>query len=480
MPRLLPSAALFLLLAVTSLTLSQTLSAADKPATAPAWMEAGKADAKASFAKQAATAPKPAAWPTIVGEYLWSGRADDNYKPFFMFELRVRGPAKAVETAKYRVVTLDPARKAQTSGPWITLGKWSPGETRDLSYKLNCPTFQAFQVEIAWKDGGKDAQEIYLAWDKVAMLPVSLSEVANVPYLISLNQNFEHDEAKKVAAVSYMLWNIGGKPAKDVVQTLLFKDGAGKTVHSHELKPGKNDKNELAGGYVGEVKLSVAKVPPFANLAIATKMTDISTLDPGSFTGAEDVEIAQVRAEGKVLKAKVRNGYKSALHGVVVQVTLTDSNGKAVKSLSLPVGDLKAGEERDLSTDISTVGSWSGYEVGWKSAEPPPQGGATANVPKSPTTPALLVDGLEFTVTSTRPDKDGLAVSGVLRNKRDADLDGLVVSFTLPNGGKDGTVITLKPGKLVMGDDGVAVNFTAAGVKAFNGLSLKWVSTKKQ
>ena len=88
--------------------------------------------------------------------------------------------------------------------------------------------------------------------------------------------------------------------------------------------------------------------------------------------------------------------------------------------------------------------------------------------------------GLEFTITSTRPDKDGLAVSGVLRNKRDADLDGLVVSFSLPNGAKADTVVTLKPGKLPQGDEGVAVNFTAAGVKAFTGLSLKWVSTKKQ
>jgi len=485
MPRLLLPVALFLLIAAPA---TVSLSAVDKPDKKEpanlAWMEAGKADAKASFAKQVATAPKPAAWPTIVGEYLWSGRADDNYKPFFMFELRVRGPAKAVDGAKYRVVTLDPARKAQTSGAWITLGKLSPGETRDLSYKLNCPTFQAFQVEIAWKEGAKDvakegtkdAQEIYLAWDKVAMLPVALSEVANVPFLICLNQNFEHDEAKKVAAVSYMLWNIGGKAAKDVAQTVHFKDSAGKTVHSHELKVVK----ELAGNYVGEVKFSATKVPPFANISIATKMTDISTLDPGSFTGVEDVEIAQVRAEGKLLKAKVRNGFKTPLHGVVVNVTLTDGNGKAVKALNLPVGDMKAGEERDLSTDISTVGSWSGYEVGWKSSEPPPQAGTNASTPPSPPTPALMVDGVEFTVTSTRPDKDGLAVSGVLRNKRDADLDGVVVSFTLPNGSKDGTVVTLKPGKLLKGNDGVAVNFTATGVKAFTGLSLKWVSTKKQ
>jgi len=467
----------FVALLLITVGASTTLGAADnkKEPASPAWMEAGKPDAKASFARQAGSAPKPAAWPTIVGEYLWSGRADDKYKPFFMFELRVRGATKALDAAKYRIVTIDPARKAQTTGAWIDLGKLSPGETRDLSYKLNCPTFQAFQVEIAWKDGAKDRQEIYLAWDKVAMLPVALTDVANVPFLISLNQNFEHDEAKKIAAVSYTLWNIGGKAAKDVMQTVHFKDGTGKTVHSHELKAIK----ELAGGYIGEVKFTANKVPSFANIAIATKMTDISTLDPGSFTGAEDVEIAQVRGEGKTLKAKVRNGHRAPLTGVVVIITLTDGNGKAVKSMDLPVGDMKAGEERELSADISTVGNWSGYEVGWRSSEPPAKTGTATNAPKSPSTPALLVDGVEFTVTSTRPDQDGLAVSGVLRNKRDADLDGLVVSFTLPNGNKDGAVVTVKPGKLAKGDTGVAVNFTASGVKAFTGMTLKWVSTKK-
>jgi hypothetical protein len=475
MSRLLSSVAVLLLATGVVCPPPARLAAADKPEANTAWMAAGKADAKAAFAKQAGTAPKPAAWPTIVGEYLWSGRADDQYKPFFMFELRVRGATRPLDAVRYRVVTIDPARKPQTSGAWITLGKLTPNETRELSYKLNCPTFQAFQVEIAWKEAGKDVQETYLAWDKVAMLPVALSDLAGVPFLVSLNQNFEHDEAKKAAAVSYTLWNIGGKPAKDVQQTVHFKDGTGKTVASHDLKPVK----ELAAGHIGEVKFTASRIPSFANLAIATRMTDITTLDPGSFTGAEDVEIAQVRAEGKVLKAKVRNGYKTALSGVAVNITLTDGTGKAVKALTLPVGDLKAGEERDLSTDISTVGSWSGYEVGWKSTEPPEAANAP-NAPRSATTPALNVDGLEFTISSTRPDKDGLAVSGVLRNKREADLDGLVVSFILPNGSKDGAVVTLKPGKLPVGNDGVAVNFTATGVKAFTGMSLKWVSTKKQ
>jgi hypothetical protein len=434
-----------------------------------AWMEAGKADAKAAFAKQLATAPKVAAYPHIIGEYLWSGRADDQYKPFFMFEFRLRGATRVLNSAKYRVMTLDPTRKPQTTGPWVELGQIASGATRDLSYKLNCPIFQAFQIDIAWKDG----QESYVVWDKVAMLPMALSDIASMSFLINLNQNFEYDGGKKIAAVSYHVWNIGGKPAKDVVQILQFKDGKGKIVHRHEFIPLKGD---MAAGYVGEVKLNVPQVPSFIDMSIVTKMSEVSTLDPGSFTGVEDVEVAQVRAEGKSLKAKVRNGFKTPLMGVVVSITLTDAEGKALKNVDLNVGELKAGEERELTADISTAPSWSGYEVGWKSSDSTVKAGAPAAAVANP---VLASDGLEFVITASKPGKDGLAVSGLLRNQRTTDINGLVVSFILPDGSKDGVVVTLKPGKLLVGDD-LAVNFTAAGVKAINGMSFKWVSTKSK
>ena len=160
--------------------------------------------------------------------------------------------------------------------------------------------------------------------------------------------------------------------------------------------------------------------------------------------------------------------------GVVVTITLTDAAGKALKNVDLNVGELKAGEERELTADISTAPSWSGYEVGWKSSESTVKAGAPAAVAVNP---VLASDGLEFVITASKSGKDGLAVSGLLRNQRTTDINGLVVSFILPDGSKDGVVVTVKPGKLLMGDD-LVVNFTAAGVKAINGMSFKWVSTK--
>jgi hypothetical protein len=309
----------------------------------------------------------------------------------------------------------------------------------------------------------------------VATIPLALRDVAKMPFLISLNQNFEHDEKKKIADVSYMLWNIGGVAAKDVSQSIIFKDSNGKTVHTHDFKP---NKGEVPANYVGEQKLTVAKVPMFGALAISTKLTDLTTLDPGSFTGARDIEIAEVVADGKLLKAKVRNGLKGAVAGLVVTITLIERNGKVIKRLNIPVGDLAQNQIQTLSADISDVKSWAGYEVSWTSSELPSDKPAAPAVNSvAAKQPEFEVDGVVFVVTSTTAGKNGLDVSGVLHNRRDSELKNLIVSFTVPNGKKEGAVVTLKPGTMAMGNQ-VEVNFTAEGVQQFSGLTLKWVSLK--
>ena len=457
---------------------SSSLMAADKagdkkevPKVNLAWMEAGKPDAKEAFARQAGSAAKPGPIPQFIGEYLWSGRADNEYKAFFMFELRLQGAVANLADASYRIVTLTHERKPMTSGPWMTLGALPSRATRDLSYKLNCPTFPAFQIELKWKGGAEN----YLVWDKVATIPLALSDVAKMPFLISLNQNFEHDEKKKIADVSYMLWNIGGVAAKDVSQTIIFKDSNGKPVHTHDFKP---NKGEVPANYVGEQKLTVAKVPMFGVLAISTKLTDLTTLDPGSFTGARDIEIAEVVADGKVLKAKVRTGLKGPVAGLVVTITLIERNGKVIKRLNIPVGDLAQHQIQALTADISDVKSWAGYEVSWTSSElPSDKPAAPAVTSAAAKQPEFVVDGVAFVVTSTKAGKNGLDVSGVLQNRRDSELKNLIVSFTVPNGKNESAVVTLKPGTMAMGNQ-VEVNFTAEGVTQFSGLTLKWVSLK--
>jgi hypothetical protein len=439
----------------------------------PAWMQAGKADAKQAFAKQAGGATQPTGRsPGFVGVYLWGGRADENYKPFHMFELRLKGGSTALAGLACRITTLSPARQSQTQGGWKTLGSLAAGASLDFDYKLNGPTFTTYQVELTWKGDKAEGKETYLAWDRF-IPPTTLGELSGASYLVVLNQNFEYDAAKRVASVTYMLWNIGGQPARDVLQTIHFKDDKGKDVATFDYAP---EKGEVPAGLVKEQKLTAPKIPAFANISVATRLSDNTTVaDPGAFTGAKDVEIAKVRAEGKLLKARVRNGTGNDLAEVVVTISLQGKDGKVIKSFDLAVGALGKGEEREVSADLAGVPAWSGYEVGWKSSD------AAARAPAPTAAPvagqAIKVDGVEFTIGSTRAEKPGLNVIGTLSNRRDADLDGLVVTFVVPDpdaGGKK-VAVELKPGRLAKGAD-LAIDFTAAGVKTFTGLTMTWKS----
>lgn len=455
-----------LCLMMLPLVAAQPGTAPAKPSGAPPWTQAGKPDAQAAFARQAASAPKPNGdKPAIVGEYLWSGRADDAYKPFFMWEFRFKAGSAALSNLQFRVTTLDPKKQPQSAGGWKPLPSLAAGGSVDIDYKLNCPTFNAFQVELTWS-GGK---EIYLAWDKLA-IPLALSELTGTSFLVSLNQNFEHDATTKKAQVSYHLWNIGGQAGQEVVQTIRFKDDKGKDVFTYDHKP---EKGLVPAGYVGEQKLTIAKVPAFSTISIGTRSSDLASVDPGSFTGAKDVEIARIRAEGKLLKARVRNGTGADIEGVTVSITLQTREGKAVKTIEMPVGRLAKGEEKDLSADISGVPAWSGYEAGWASSAPAaPAPAPTASAPAK--LPVLDVDGVRFAVAKAEPGADGMKVRGTLTNQRASDLAGLTVIFQVTDGGKP-VAVELKPGTIGKGEE-LAIDFTAAGIKSLGGLTMTWKS----
>jgi hypothetical protein len=142
-----------------------------------------------------------------------------------------------------------------------------------------------------------------------------------------------------------------------------------KDVATFDFAP---EKGVVAAGLVKEQRITAPKIPAFVTISIATRLNnDTTTMDPGAFTGAKDVEIAKVRVEGKLLKARVRNGTGSDLIDVVVTISLQGKDNQIIKSFDLAVGALPKDEERDISTDLTGVPSWNGYEVGWKSSDAP-------------------------------------------------------------------------------------------------------------
>lgn len=335
----------------------------------PAWTQAGKADAKQAFTRQAATAVKPTGdTPGFVGLYLWGGRADENYLPFHMWELRLRAGTAALSNLRCRITTLTQTRQIQKQGPWKILGSLAANAALDFDYRLGGAIFNVYQVELLWQNDKVESKETYLAWDRFTP-PVAVSQFANSSYLLVINQNFDYDAAKRTAAISYVLWNIGGQAGHDVLQTIHFKDKMDKDVATFDFAP---EKGVVAAGLVKEQRITAPKIPAFVTISIATRLNnDTTTMDPGAFTGAKDVEIAKVRVEGKLLKARVRNGTGSDLIDVVVTISLQGKDNQIIKSFDLAVGALPKDEERDISTDLTGVSSWNGYEVGWKSSDAP-------------------------------------------------------------------------------------------------------------
>jgi hypothetical protein len=444
------------------------LGAADKPATAPrakpGGEEAGKADAKATFARQAGAAQRPTgAEPGFIGAYIWGGRADQNYKPFFQWELRLAGGSAAASGLRARVTTLGPTRQTLGQGDWKDWGSLDAGGQLDVDYRANCTNFAAYQLEVTWS-GGK---ETFLAPDK-GSVPVPLSAVADQGFVVAVGANFELDEKAKIATVTWTDWNLGGRPAHDVVQVLHLRDAANKEIKAITYRL----KGEIAAGAVLAQNERITNAPAFATISVSTEMADESAGATIAFTGAKDIEIANIRADGAKLAARVRNGLDSDQDGVVVTITLQDKAGKALKAFEIPVGKLARGEERDIGTDLGGVTSWAGVETGWRG------GGAVAQAPAAKpaargTLPgAVTAAGLTFTPQEVEKTPTGLLLHGTLHNDSGKDLSPLRLSLTVSDAGKRSQELVWKTGELGAGADGMVV--VACTLAEIGGVQMSW------
>ncbi|HYE07944.1 MAG TPA: hypothetical protein VEL07_20670 [Planctomycetota bacterium] len=401
------------------------LAAGEVPAPTGAGGGADQAlrDAAEIFERQAGVAVVPSgAAPGIVGAYIWSGRADQEYKPFFQWELRVRAGSEAANQVACRLTTLGPMREKLVEGHEQTIGGIAAGAAKDCSYKLNCTNFTAYQIDLAW-NGGKQS---YLAWDKVT-LPIAIAASTGSSFLVTVNQNAERDakNAKGPVTVTWNLWNIGGAEAKGVVQTVHFLDRDGKEVHKAEYIP---DKGLVPGDSAKEHKTVLKGVPAFATISITTRQPDSQTLDPGAFTGAKDVEVAQVRHENNRLKARVRNGTDADIVGLVIAVTFVDANAKDLRVIDVPVGSLARGAERDIAVEVAKLPTgWASYTVGWK----------TADGQHSTTTGQTIeVHGVAVTFDQRIMVGTRLKLSGTLTNTRDKELVNIDLTFHLTHKGR--------------------------------------------
>ncbi len=389
---------------------------------------AGKADAAAAFERQAGKAGRPTGpAPGVVGSYLWGGRADEQYRPFFQWDLRLMGGSATAADLRLRIATLGPERQVLHQGDWKTLGELGPGATSDLDYRLNCSTFAAWQAELSWTGGTAS----FLAPDKMN-LPLATAALADGPCLMAVEARSESKDRGASHTIDWWVWNVGGQSAVGVTQVLHFLDEDGALV---KAVPIKEPVTIPANAVVAQTKI-LKGLPKHVAVGVAVKVLASATgselttaAGSDGFTGVADVEVGFLRLAKGTLIGRVRNGTAQDLNGATLSLTLCDRAGKALTTLEIPAGDLAAGADKAFSAPAPGVTTWAGIELGWSSGAPakPAASATTADL----TGAVVTSDSLTFTVGSTTRDGDALVLHGTIINGGATDLAPLRLSFTM-------------------------------------------------
>lgn len=473
------------LLSLLSLLIASAI-AVEKP---PANAQAGKADAKLAFARQASESlPAPGPGPIITGCFLWNSRADENYRPFFQWEFRLKGGTADVKSLQIRVITLGPVQQVLATGPWKSLGTLVAGGIQECDYRLNCTNPPAFRVEVTWQ-GGEDK---FLAWDRL-MVPISLKGLKDQALLACVGGYSECDKKKGLTAVIWSLWNIGGMPVKEGASvTVRFLSEQGDLVHRAVWQQPKNV--VIAANSANEQRLLIRKALESPGMSFTTSLPTPAT-DAGTFgaTNVGGVVIAEVIQEDKTLKTRIKNATTGELKGLVVTIALLDQSNRTVITLDFPALDLKVGDEKESSVLMSKTVEWSGYETSWRttvnSGSPaaqsipltevsaPANGASGGNEEKSQRPPKrLAVKGLEFNDITLKPGKKGMVISGILRNNAGRKLENLTLNFSA-QASNDASPVTVSVEELDQGQT-MRLEFTAKDMANLSGLDLSWTEKK--
>jgi len=395
---------------------------------------AGKADAEAVFLRQDGKAGRPTGpGPGIVGSYLWGGRADEQYRPFFQWDLRLRGGSATASDLRLRIATLGPERQILHQGDWKALSPIGPGAISDLDYRLNCPTFAAWQAELSWSDGTAS----FLAPDKMN-LPMATAALADGPYLMAVEARSEAKDRGANHKIDWWIWNVGGQPAIGATQVLHFLDEDGADVKTVPIK----EPVDIPANAVVAQTRTLKGLPKHVAIGVSVKVLASATgsavtVAAGSdgFTGVADLEVGFLRLAKGTLVGRVRNGTGKDLSGVAMTLTLSDRAGKALTTLEIPAGDLAAGADRAFSAPAPGVTTWAGLELGWTSGAPA-QSATIAGLVGT----VVTSDPLTFTVSATDPDGEALVLRGTIVNGGTDDLAPLRLSFTMRDGNRQEVV----------------------------------------
>ena len=193
------------------------------------------AEATNAFAAQGENATVPTV-PSVVGLWIWSGRADAQYRPFFEWDLRLAAGMSALDGIKARLTTLGPDQEVLRQGGWISLDAIGAGSSRDVALRLNCPVFPAWKLELTWNGGHAS----WIGFD-LASLPIPHSGSEDGSIVVAVGADADPIKGKKGAIATWYLWNLGNKPATQVTQIVRLRNQAGAVVATGELVMAKDE-----------------------------------------------------------------------------------------------------------------------------------------------------------------------------------------------------------------------------------------------
>ncbi|MHC5068816.1 MAG: hypothetical protein ACYTF0_09540, partial [Planctomycetota bacterium] len=221
------------------------------------------------------------------------------------------------------------------------------------------------------------------------------------------------------------------------------------------------------------VEVEVPRAAPFVSVRVTTNSPDLevpSAMEPGAFTDAAQLEVAEVAIRGGQLRGAVRNGLAEDLNGVVLNLILNDLDGRELVSLEAPIGDLKAGAKQTFAvpTTISAEAA-AGWSFAFSSAAGALEG--DAGVSFEP----FDLDGLVVAIDQMTATEAGLTVAVTATNNRPAALKGLQLTVDLVDStGRAGqavvTIGDLAPGAAQAGEA------VASGLVDCDQIGISWAS----
>lgn len=317
-------------------------------------------EAVAALARQAEAHGPVTAGPAVVGTWIWGGRADIEYRPFFEWDLRLAAGPRALAQVRARIATLGPKQEVLREGAWAELGAFAAGEARDVPIRMNCPTFGAWRLELAW-DGGT---ETFVSGDKQG-IPIAIGDARDAALLLAVNAQAEPDKRGKGLTVTWNLWNLGGAPATGVVQTVrLRKDGKPVPLPGAEVKLSQ----PVPPRSSTEQRLVIAKPPAYDSLGIEVRSATPAAggdqvLEPPEGTGPEMAVRRLVLGGGRLTAELVNRLGRAAPAG---EVTVVFSHGgKPVAEVRLPTAPMADAATAAPSAPLPAMAAWDEYSVGW-------------------------------------------------------------------------------------------------------------------